>query len=632
MQNIVDNVRGGLAQVTNTPMQHVGQLASNVVDCVAKCVDEYAPDSVKTTLPQRLLSENVKHMTWVAFESLRWGRKHRVLLVLGYEDGFQVLDVTEDIHGSVSRPVEMVSKNEKGMLLLCPLPTPATSRRGVKGDAINLAAHPIMAYTVRRNPNVVHLLSLPLNKVVETLRPQGSEVTALQASPRLLVVGMGTRVDVYDADQPMKLFSVNCSARDPAGFALGGRWIAYPMTRQELAAPSGGRHNPLDSAVAYVSRVSQRTIDALLMPDGPAAGAHNAVAIRDVWSQALVGVISPGEEADPISQLKWAPSGLLLVSVLLSGHTVMVHRAATGPDADKTPSVHFEHVLTLNRGRTPAEISDVCVDDDGMYVVVSSVKGTCHVFPLPSDPVPQVEGWQRPSSSAARPSTTSPVLSGARYVSVACRVKLGNLLRQEPLHPKCALLAGPNHRHRFLLVCSKAGTLIKYHLLGKNFVPQGTAAGEMEASEQASVQVCRPRCHFQEVAFRGDAEPRGSPTPRPQQRQFDLVTHSLVNVPVWYRTKLSFHQVKHEGSTPEDVNAAARSGKPMPGELIDVGPPPDGVAALREIVASGGRRGPVVGIADMQPLDEAEDDDGWTDLGAGAGCRLTDEAGIGAHP
>lgn len=478
-------------------------------------ISGYIPAAVKDAAglcPK--ISEAVRHITWLSVERVFWPPQDtvRLLLVLGYTDGFQIWDLQDpaNVH-------EICSKQDKAVVQARLLPIPLapsgmassmgfgsagaaaeaesqeqTDTGGASPEAsqvsqpplpLGLASAPLMAYLHRGAPALVRLFSLRHHDDVHLLRLT-EPARCLQASRRYFAVGFARRVELYDALAFQALFSVDCNPAAGQTFALGHRWLAYNLVPQQPPSASGslgsaaggllvGGPQKLQSAVydglQHLGRGAQRAFDHILMPppegseQQPLAPAHGGiVAVRDAVTQRVIGRIE--DHVEPVEAMAWDPSGLQLVTGAALGHRVLVHRALLGSEQAlvmhdsaegglSLGSVVFQHIYTLSRGYTPAVISDISVSDDGQLVAVSSAKGTTHVYRLP--PLHAAAFGQQlldtgavrltpaQSCNASGMPFSGGIVGAPRplQLSACTRVKLGHVLLQEGLLPKCGFLA-----------------------------------------------------------------------------------------------------------------------------------------------------------------------------------------------
>ncbi|CDQ89095.1 unnamed protein product [Oncorhynchus mykiss] len=71
---------------------------------------------------------------------------------------------------------------------------------------------------------------------------------------------------------------------------------------------------------------------------------------------------------------------MLLVTADTLGHDFHVFHVLTHPWTSNQSAVH--HLYTLHRGETEAKVQDICFSQDSRWVVISTLRGTSHVFPI----------------------------------------------------------------------------------------------------------------------------------------------------------------------------------------------------------------------------------------------------------
>jgi len=496
-------------------------------------ISQYIPAAVKDAAglcPQ--ISEAVRHVTWLSVDRVFWpgAEVARFFLVLGYADGFQLWDLQDP---GAAREV-LSKKGNWGILQAKMLPAPmaptapsaAPARQAAHG-MIGLQHAPLLAYQRQGVPNVVRLFSLRSNDDVHLLRLI-EPARSLQASRRYFAVGFARQAELYDALTFEALFSVQCS--EGPSFVLGHRWLAYNLPPQQSAASSAGlaagrgllaggaRQLPtvMRDGVRYLGQVGQRTLDNMLMPlpegaDQPPVARAGVVVVRDVASRGVVAQFE--DHSEPVDAMAWDPSGLQLVTAGAQGHQVLVHRALLGMqqalvvqdaagDGPARGGVVFQHLYTLSRGVTPAVISDIAVSDNGQFVAVSSAKGTTHVFRLPPLHSAAIGHHCLAEQGAVRlapaqPRTSAPAGEVGVSLSMggggvahrpatlhACtRVRLGSVLLQEGLMPKCGFPAPappPSSGPSRMFVATRAGTVQLYTLSPGG--PSGGAGGAAAAA------------------------------------------------------------------------------------------------------------------------------------------------------
>ncbi|XP_028094183.1 autophagy-related protein 18f-like [Camellia sinensis] len=84
-----------------------------------------------------------------------------------------------------------------------------------------------------------------------------------------------------------------------------------------------------------------------------------------------------------ISSLCFDPSGMLLVTASVHGHNINVFRIMPGPlgsSSGPDSGASYVHLCRLQRGFTNAVIQDICFSDDSHWIMISSSRGTSHLF------------------------------------------------------------------------------------------------------------------------------------------------------------------------------------------------------------------------------------------------------------
>jgi hypothetical protein len=149
--------------------------------------------------------------------------------------------------------------------------------------------------------------------------------------------------------------------------------------------------------------------------------------------------------------------GLWLVSASGLGHKLLLHKAhvttliggTTGGHGSFLPFT-FIPMFVLNRGVTPAVISDIAISQDGVVAVASS-KGTVHLFKVPT---------KRPASADASLAGNQTEADARITVNAFSRIKLGSLLGNEALLPAVHLVNAGTE----LLITSRTGIVSGHKL------------------------------------------------------------------------------------------------------------------------------------------------------------------------
>ncbi|XP_048375318.1 BCAS3 microtubule associated cell migration factor [Sphaerodactylus townsendi] len=136
-------------------------------------------------------------------------------------------------------------------------------------------------------------------------------------------------------------------------------------TEEEILAHSNTRRSPLVPGIVTV-------IDTEMVGEG------QVLVSEDSDSEGIVAHFPAHEK--PICCMSFNPSGMLLVTTDTLGHDFHVFQILTHPWSSSQSAVH--HLYTLHRGETEAKVQDISFSHDCRWVVVSTLRGTSHVFPI----------------------------------------------------------------------------------------------------------------------------------------------------------------------------------------------------------------------------------------------------------
>ncbi|KAL6199304.1 hypothetical protein ACLB2K_029088 [Fragaria x ananassa] len=289
-------------------------------------------------------------------------------------------------------------------------------------------------------PTSVRIYSLRSQSYVHVLKFR-SAVFSVRCSSRVVAVSQATQIHCFDAttlEQEYTILTNPIVTGFPGSggiscgpVAVGKRWLAY--SGSPVAVTNSGRVNPQHlapsasfpsngSLVAHYAKESSKQLAAgiatlgdmgykklsryysELVPDSitypqsgnpgrKANGTANCqstdtdsvgmVIVRDIVSKAVIAQFRAHQS--PISALCFDPSGTLLVSASVQGHNINVFKIMPGPpgvssstDADAS----HVHLYRLQRGMTNAIIQDISFSDDSNWILVSSSRGTSHLFAI----------------------------------------------------------------------------------------------------------------------------------------------------------------------------------------------------------------------------------------------------------
>ncbi|KAI0530830.1 hypothetical protein KFK09_000378 [Dendrobium nobile] len=348
---------------------------------------------------------------WAGFDKLELGPvsfKH--VLLLGYGNGFQVLDVED-----ASNVCELVSMRDGPVTFLQMQPIPVKSE--LEGFR---SSHPLLLivagdkFTCSSMDQGVHLCALMRDgsskhhqencKITPTIvrfYSFKSAVYLVRCSPRIVAVALAAQIYCFDAVTLESKFSVSTyPLQGDVGvntgygpMAVGPRWLAYTSNNPLLSntgrlspqnlTPSPGvspSTSPGSSSLVarYAMESSKRLAAGILnlsdmefVPDGSNSSSlssltwrngrlpqaalssepYNAgmVVVKDFVSMEIIAQFRA--HASPISALCFDPSGTLLVTASVNGHNINV-------------------------------IQDICFSQYSQWITIVSSRGTCHIFIL----------------------------------------------------------------------------------------------------------------------------------------------------------------------------------------------------------------------------------------------------------
>ncbi|CAK9175864.1 unnamed protein product [Ilex paraguariensis] len=335
---------------------------------------------------------------WAGFDKLELGPvAFRHVLLLGYQNGFQVIDVEDASNFS-----ELVSKHEDPVTFLQMLPIPAK----YDGNEGFRSSHPLLLVVTRddknrsslgqnhshlggygrdgimgspsgsaiNSPTAVRFYSLRTNCYMQVLRFR-SAVLMVRCSPRMVALGLEMQIYCIDALTLENKFSVLTYPIPQFGgqgmvgvnigygpMALGSRWLAYVSNNPLVSntgrlcpknlTPSGLGPSTSPGSGSLVARYAMASSKQL------AAGIIN---LGDVGYKKLSkycpellladGPSSPGRKVGRPAASEIENAGMVVVKDVDSGAIISQFRAHTSP------------------------ISALCFDPSGTLLVTASVHG-----------------------------------------------------------------------------------------------------------------------------------------------------------------------------------------------------------------------------------------------------------------
>ncbi|XP_050942823.1 autophagy-related protein 18g isoform X4 [Cucumis melo] len=404
-------------KIISSCLKTVSTNASTVASTVRS-----AGASVAASISAASSEDEKDQVTWAGFDILEvepYIIRH--ILLLGYLNGFQVLDVEDD-----SNFKELVSKRGGPVSFLQIHPSPAKSGEESKDVAMGQNHSPMGVHpgSCANSHNAVQFYSLKSHSYVHVLRFR-SAVCMVRCSSQIVAVGLATQVRTkmndnygyridfmiycFDAITLEVVFSVltspvpEISGQGTTGtnvgygpMAVGPRWLAYPSV-----GPVPSTTVPLSSQCLFPSQGvnpsslpgSDRTKAHYPVKSGWKAGRRvgvetdypGMVAVKDFLTRAIITQFRA--HTSPISALCFDPSGTLLVTASIYGNNINIFQiipnsrsGSSGLSFDCNSS--HVHLYKLHRGITSAMIQDICFSNYSQWVAIVSAKGTCHVFLL----------------------------------------------------------------------------------------------------------------------------------------------------------------------------------------------------------------------------------------------------------
>ncbi|XP_074555564.1 autophagy-related protein 18f-like isoform X1 [Curcuma longa] len=294
-------------------------------------------------------------------------------------------------------------------------------------------------------PFCIRFYSLRTHEYAHVLKFRAS-IISVRCSSQLIVVSQATQITCFDAATLARCYTIltypiGAAYPDSSGLgygplSIGTRWLAY--SGKLLAASNTGRVSPkhLSSAksvsvshpnsglVANFAKESSKQLavglvtlgdigyrklskyysDFLTDDSGSARHGNSSLKLNDTMNEQLsdteyVGMVIVRDilsksvivqfraHSCPISALCFDPSGMLLVTASVHGHNINIFGIMPSPNPGSTESDakgSYIHLYRLQRGITNAIIQDISFSYDSKWIMISSSRGTSHLFSLSS--------------------------------------------------------------------------------------------------------------------------------------------------------------------------------------------------------------------------------------------------------
>uniref|UniRef100_A0A672QU80 BCAS3 microtubule associated cell migration factor n=1 Tax=Sinocyclocheilus grahami TaxID=75366 RepID=A0A672QU80_SINGR len=244
----------------------------------------------------------------------------------------------------------------------------------------------------------VDLYSLRTGEMVKSIQFK-TPIYDLHCNKRILVVSLQEKIAAFDSCTFMKKFFVTscypCPGPNLNPIALGSRWLAYAENKV-VQTPKCSDNVSLSSCqtlktgLTMVGKVVTQLAGTLPSGAPDEEGTAHSGTRRSPHQSGVVTIIDTHTVGE--GQVRIALSyiiicmffsrdgGMLLVTADTLGHDFHVFQILTHPWASSQSAVH--HLYTLHRGETEAKVQDICFSHDCRWVVISTLRGTSHVFPI----------------------------------------------------------------------------------------------------------------------------------------------------------------------------------------------------------------------------------------------------------
>ncbi|XP_048680488.1 BCAS3 microtubule associated cell migration factor isoform X7 [Caretta caretta] len=345
------------------------------MESVVTFLQDVVPQAYSGTPP----TEEKEKIVWVRFENAdlndtsrnmefheihSTGNEPPLLLMIGYSDGIQIWSIP--ISGEAQ---ELFSVRHGPVRAARILPAPQIGPQ--KCDNFS-EKRPLLGVCKSIGSSgtsppycCVDLYSLRTGEMVKSIQFK-TPIYDLHCNKRILVVVLQEKIAAFDSCTFTKKFFVTscypCPGPNMNPIALGSRWLAYAENKLIRCHQSRGGACG-DNIQSYTATV---------------ISAAKVIVSEDSDSNGIVAHFPAHEK--PICCMAFNPSGMLLVTTDTLGHDFHVFQVLTHPWSSSQSAVH--HLYTLHRGETEAKVQDISFSHDCRWVVVSTLRGTSHVFPI----------------------------------------------------------------------------------------------------------------------------------------------------------------------------------------------------------------------------------------------------------
>ncbi|KAL1184924.1 hypothetical protein V6Z11_A01G079100 [Gossypium hirsutum] len=376
--------------------------------------------SVASSIVDREDDSGYDQVHWAGFDNLEGeGDVIRQVLLLGYLSGFQVWDVEE-----ADNVRDLVSKCDGPVSFMQMLPKPAPE---IRPDDKFADSRPLLvvsadgslskdtciqdgAYngSIANNrdsgngsvvPTIVRFYSLRSQSYVHLLKFR-SAVYSVRCSSRIVAVGQAAQIHCFGATKLEREFSI---LTNPivSGFpgsggigcgplAVGPRWLAY--SGSPVPGSDCGRVSPqhLTPSASFPGFSSNGSLVAHYAKESSKQLASGIVTLGDMGYKKLSRYLPDSYNYLQSGGPGWKGNGtvnghLVGVDNVGMGHSINVFKIMPGLQGSSSACnapASYAHLYRLQRGITNAVIQDISFSDDSNWIMISSSRGTSHLFAI----------------------------------------------------------------------------------------------------------------------------------------------------------------------------------------------------------------------------------------------------------
>ena len=317
-----------------------------------------------------------------------------VCILIGYERGFEIWDLSSD-------PVLVFSKRNQGISLVSYIPNPLQ---------VQLVIAPL--YDTSEFPlNSFQVFSVLENKTIMHIRTEDI-IYSMQCNRNVLAIGLPTKIELYSCEGFQKIYHVNVSNAELI-FSMSGGYIACAVAyKHENSEERDGKiRDVISKTVHSIAETGINTIKTYIDTSNSSNCLYGKIWVKNIMNNSLVCEIQAFTTA--VSALHFSKTSHFLIVSPITGFSFHVYRINPPKEIKSEYKNRYFLLYKLYRGVTPAEINDIAMSEDEKLIVVSSSRGTCHIY-------------------AINPESTNLCYNQ----EVFCRIKLGSFLEKH-VYPRC---------------------------------------------------------------------------------------------------------------------------------------------------------------------------------------------------